>query len=105
MNEFYQGMKPVLVELLSLSKDAIHIHVGFLAFVAGLMLLRRLDWKALLFPLVLSLLMELLDFLMDLRRLGYPLWTAYLHDLINTNFIPVTIYVVLRRLKSVIPLR
>ena len=41
MNEFYQAMKPVIVRTLDISKDAIHIHLGFLAFVLGWMLVKK----------------------------------------------------------------
>lgn len=98
MNEFYQSAKPVIIKVLSLSKDAVHIHVGFLAFVLAYLLIPkwRESWKILLIPFGLSLGMELLDAIADYHRLGRFLPFAYVHDLLNTNFIPVISFFVLK---------
>lgn len=98
MVEFYQRVKPIIVDLLSLSKDAIHIHVGFLTFCLAYLIFKRLrtSLKLVLFPLSLSLVMEVFDAIADYKRLGYLLYPAYLHDLLNTNLIPVLIFILLR---------
>jgi hypothetical protein len=96
ISDFYQNSKPVILELFSLTKDAIHIHVGFLAFILAFIFFKRLrfSWKLLLFPLGLSLTMEILDAISDLGRVHRLLPPAYLHDLINTNFIPIVLTLV-----------
>lgn len=97
MIEFYQKAKPIIVDILSLSKDAIHIHVGFLTFCLAYLIFKRLrsSPKLLLFPLSLSLVMEIFDAIADYRRLGRLLHPAYFHDLLNTNLIPVLIFILL----------
>ncbi len=97
MVEFYQKAKPIIVEILFLSKDAIHIHVGFLSFFLAFLLFKKLrfSWKLLLFPFTLSVIMELMDAIADQRRLGRLLYPAYLHDLFNTNLIPVLVFILL----------
>ena len=89
----YQSLKPILVELLGLSKDAIHMHVGFACFIAVLFFTKRSvsSFKVLIPGFILSLLMEFMD-MRDDYNLGRSLnVVATLHDLINTNFIPLVI--------------
>ena len=85
-------MKIVITQFLYLSRDAIHIHIGFLALVVTVVLSKKkLTNPRILLPgFVLSLLMEILDASQDITRSRlYPL--EYLHDLVNTNFIPCMI--------------
>ncbi len=91
--ELYQALKLPVLEILSLSKDAVHIHVGFLAFLLG-RYLRGPRLSALLFPLGLSLIMEMLDAIADQRRSGVFYLGAHLHDLINTNGIPLVVQLI-----------
>jgi hypothetical protein len=89
----YQGAKLWIVNLLGLSKDAIHIYVGMSAFLVSAILFRRtLNNKRLLIPVFfIALWMEILDMRDDLRSLGYFRWSASLHDLVNTCFWPIMI--------------
>lgn len=88
---FYQDFKIIIIKIVHLSKDAIHIHVGFFALMAMLLLSRKKLYQPiiLLAPFILSLMMEALDIWGDInigRRANIP---ASIHDLINTNLIPV----------------
>ncbi len=98
MIQLYQDLKPVIMEVFGLSRDAIHMHVGFLAYLASFLWMKksRFSRKVLVFPVGLSLLMELFDLVSDLGRVGRPFPWAYAHDLLNTNAIPVMLFFVLR---------
>lgn len=90
----YQDFKIIIIKIVHLSKDAIHIHVGFFVLMAMLLLSKKkLHQPSILFaPFILSFLMEVLDVWGDLsvgRRANIP---ASLHDLINTNLIPVCLF-------------
>ncbi len=94
----YQNLKLIILEVLSLSKDAIHIHVGLLVFFLAVVLWRRgrFDVLALFSVFFVAITMEILDLHDDLGSLGYMRWSASLHDLINTLFWP-TLVVILRK--------
>ncbi|KRW66096.1 hypothetical protein AO741_12720 [Pseudomonas sp. TTU2014-105ASC] len=86
----YQSFKLIILDVLTLSKDAIHVHVGLLVFFLAVFIWRRgkIDILA-LFPVFLAAGgMEVLDLRDDLRSLGYMRWSASLHDFINTVFWP-----------------
>ncbi|OKY26603.1 hypothetical protein [Thalassotalea sp. PP2-459] len=91
----YQGLKLTILEFLSLSKDAIHIHIGLLVFFLAVLLWRRgrPDILALLPVFVIAGGMEVLDLQDDWASLGYMRWSASLHDLINTIFWPTFVVV------------
>jgi hypothetical protein len=95
-SSFYQGVKPVILELFGLSKDAIHIHLGFLVFVGAAAVSRRRGWRLLLPVLLFALALEALDLRDDLATLGFPRWGASLHDVINTLWIPGILVVLMR---------
>jgi uncharacterized membrane protein (DUF2068 family) len=80
----YQDWKLLWLSVLPLTKDAIHIYVGFLAFLGALLLLRLriTSYFALLPGLVISLAMEVFDL-----RDGFELAES-VKDLVNTNLIP-----------------
>lgn len=83
------------MDFFGLSKDAIHIHVGFLCLAFYLVLSRKkLSSFIVLLPgFCLSLIMEILD-LRDVYVYGGPLQLgASLHDILNTNFIPFILVV------------
>ncbi len=98
MSAFYQSLKPVLLNLFGISKDAAHISVGLLSFFLWLTLFRqRVDsFKSVLPVVALALLMEFLDF-QDMFEAHRPfLWHASLHDLLVTTFWPLVIVVVFK---------
>lgn len=95
---FYQELKLQVLNCIDLSKDAIHIHIGLVAF-----LLAILFWKkgrasaACLIPVFLiATAMEVLDLRDDWQTLGYFRWSASIHDLGNTTLWPLAIYLWLR---------
>ena len=94
----YQRFKLELVSLIHMSKDAIHVYIGVGVLLLVLLLTGgRARWKALLPGLVLSLAMEAAD-LGDEWQAGNRLrWWASVHDVVNTNAIPVALVFVLRR--------
>lgn len=95
----YQQFKLIIIEILSLSRDAIHIHVGFAALILTLLFSRKKlhHWSILLPSFILSVLMETLDVWDELNTIGRVLVGASLHDLINTNLIPFILVVWARR--------
>lgn len=95
----YQQLKLVIIEILSLSRDAIHIHVGFLALMLTLLFTRKKlhQWSVLLPAFLLSVLMEALDIWDELNTIGRVLVGASLHDLLNTNLIPIILVIWARR--------
>lgn len=95
----YQQMKPVIVNLLSLSKDAIHIHVGFLVLILTLIFSKKrlYQWQVLVPCFLISLVMEGLDLWDEFVTLGRLHFTASLHDILNTNFIPLLLVLWFRK--------
>lgn len=91
----YQSWKLLVLDAVSLSKDAIHLHIGLLVFFLAVVLWRRrrFDFLALLPVLFVAGAMEMLDLCDDLESLGYMRWSASLHDLINTTFWPTLIVI------------
>jgi len=92
----YQNLKLIILQLLQLSKDAVHIHLGLLVFFMFLLLLRKNpnDLKAIIPVIILACSMEALDLYDDFRSLGYFRWLASIHDIINTTFWPVSIVLI-----------
>src|SRR5512147_3187044 len=95
MKSNYQLLKLWLLAALPLTKDAIHVYIGFLCLLVALIVLRRrlTSYWALLPGVLVSVTMEFFDL-----RDGYG-WTASVHDLINTNLMPLVL-VTLARLQT-----
>jgi hypothetical protein len=95
MHSAYQIFKLWVLAVIPLTKDAIHIYVGFACLFVALILFRRRlsSYQALIPGLLVSLAMEALDL-----RDGYTL-AASIHDVINTNLLPFVL-VTLARLQS-----
>lgn len=91
----YQNLKLTFLELVNLSKDAIHIHIGLLVFFLAVALWRRgrFDILSLVPVFLVAGAMEALDLRDDLGSFGYMRWKASLHDLINTVFWPVLVVI------------
>ena len=91
----YQNLKLIVLDVLSLSKDAVHIHIGLLVFFLTVVLWRRgqLDILALLPVFLVAGAMEVLDLRDDLGSLGYMRWSASIHDLVNTVFWPTLVVI------------
>ncbi len=92
MKSNYQLFKLWWVSVLPLTKDAIHIYVGFLCLLGSVIVLRRRlsSFAALLPGFLLSLLMEYFDL-----RDGFG-WAASLHDVVNTNLMPLVLVLLAR---------
>jgi len=95
MKSWYQTFKLWCLDILPLTKDAIHVYIGFFCLLVALIVFRRRlgSYQALIPGLVLSISMEILDL-----RDGYP-WSASVHDLVNTNLMPFVL-VTLTRLRT-----
>jgi hypothetical protein len=84
MKSNYQLLKLWFLATLPLTKDAIHVYIGFLCLLTALIVFRRRlsSYWALVPGLLVSVAMEVFDL-----RDGYG-WAASVHDLINTNLLP-----------------
>ena len=94
----FQGFKHDIVHLASLSKDALHVHVGLVIFLVAAAIARK--GLRSVFPLVtvavVALAGELLDARDDFRHLGHWRIGASLHDFINTMFWPTALWLLAR---------
>src|SRR5436305_4118 len=95
MKSWYQLFKLWWLAVLPLTKDAIHIYIGFVGLLIGLIVFRRRlsSYQALIPGLLVSLAMEFFDL-----RDGYSVG-ASVHDIINTNLLPFVL-VTLARLQT-----
>lgn len=95
MRSDYQLFKLWWLAIVPLTKDAIHVYIGFFCLLVSLIVLRRhlTSYQSLLLGLLVSLGMEVLDL-----RDGYG-WGASAKDLINTNLLPFVL-VTLARLRT-----
>ena len=90
----FQTVKLAIVSATSLSKDALHVHVGLGIFLLVCLLWRRpLDspW-AMLAALAAALLGEAIDMRHDLASFGHWRWKASVHDIVNTAFWPFVLF-------------
>jgi hypothetical protein len=92
MKSGYQIFKLWWISVLPLTKDAIHIYIGFLCLLLALILFRRKlgSFTALLPGLLVSLTMEALDL-----RDGFALRES-IKDIVNTNLIPFLLVLLAR---------
>jgi|SRR5688572_1256993 len=94
----FQSVKLVVGAMFTLSKDALHIHVGLLVFIAVTYLTRKRYRAAipLLAVLALAFLGEILDARDNFASLGRWRWRASLHDVMNTMFWPIVLSLLIR---------
>jgi hypothetical protein len=92
MRSNYQLLKLWLLAAMPLTKDAIHVYIGFLCLLVALLLFRRRlssPWS--LVPgLLVSITMEIFDL-----RDGFGV-AASAKDLVNTNLIPLLLVLLAR---------
>ena len=96
----YQLLKLRVLEYVPITKDAAHVYIGMLCLLVTVAVLRgRLStWWALLPGLLVSLVMEVFDFRDDVRAYGHWRVFASMHDIVNTNLIPlITVFMARRR--------
>jgi len=92
MKSDYQVWKLWWTSVLPLTKDAIHVYIGMLCLLGAVIVLRRRlsSFWALLPGLLVSLLLEYFDL-----RDGFG-WPASLHDIVNTNLMPLVLVLLAR---------
>ena len=98
MSDFQLG-KLWLVDMLAMSKDALHIFVGLTVFLVSAALLRRplRDWRPVLAVLLVALAGEGWD-LLETWQAGQVLrWSRSGHDVFITCFWPVVLFAIARR--------
>lgn len=86
----FLDLKDVLSSTLHLSRDALHVHIGLIIFLAGAALLRgqRRFEIAFLGLLALCLVGEVADVVGAWSKLQNPNWLGGAKDIVNTMFWP-----------------
>lgn len=102
--DIFEQMKVLIVDFTGLNADALHVYFGLVFFFLMAIPYRHrgLRWWMLLPTLIISILTEVLDRRYQLSLLGVWSWSQSVHDIVNTNLIPVVLYALLkwRRLPS-----
>jgi hypothetical protein len=95
----FQNFKLWLVHLAGLPKDALHIYVGLAVFLGAAALSRRPlgHWLPLGAVLLAALTGEAWDLTDDLRYATRLFWGASWHDVWNTLFWPLVLFLLARR--------
>jgi hypothetical protein len=96
----FQSLKLQIVEFLSLSKDAIHIHIGMSVFIFTVLLVGKgkITVKCLLPVFVVAFGLEAIDLFDDFTSVGDFRWFNSLHDFINTSLWPVIIVLLVQQI-------
>lgn len=91
----FQQLKLAILDVINVSKDAAHMHVGLLVFVGVVVILRgrRSPWIAWSAAAIAAILLEVLDLRDDRASLGHFRWGASLHDIVNTLVWPTVLSV------------
>ena len=94
----FQSFKHELVQFASLSKDALHIYVGLLVFLVVAAIARKglRSTAALLAVLGVAVVGEVLDLRDELGAHEHLKWRASFHDLVNTCFWPLVLWLLAR---------
>ena len=94
----FQSFKHDLVQAAALSKDALHIYVGLIAFLVVAAFARSglRSTVALLVVLGLAVVGEVLDLRDEMHAREHLKWWASVHDLINTCFWPLVLWLMAR---------
>lgn len=94
----YTDFKDLIVSVTHLSKDAIHIYIGFICLLASVVILRRslTSYRVLVPGGIISCAIEVLDWVDGYWFFSGILWRSSLHDLVNTNLIPVLLVTLAR---------
>ena len=94
----FQDAKTWLVELLGLSRDAMHVYIGLTVFllVAILFRLQLRDWRPLAAVFLVAVAGEVWDLFERLRPDQAPFWAGNWHDLWNTCFWPLMLFLLAR---------
>ena len=94
----FQSAKLGLMGLLGLSRDALHVHIGLavMLLVAVLFRLPLRDWRPLAAAVLAALAGELWDLVDHLGVGRSPDWGGNGHDVANTLFWPVLLFLLAR---------
>ena len=94
----FQSFKHELVQFADLSKDALHIYVGLIVFLAVAAFARKglRSGAALLAVVGVAVAGEVLDLRDELHSREHLNWWASLHDLLNTCFWPLVLWLLAR---------
>jgi hypothetical protein len=89
----FQELKLILLSIIPISRDAFHIYIGFFVFVGCILIYKgKLKWKCLIPVFIIAIGIEVLDLKDDYYYYGFPRWSSSLHDVLNTVFIPLVLY-------------
>ena len=93
-----QTFKLEIVEMLGISKDAIHIYIGVACLLVSLTIGRRRpgSFGSLLLGLIVSVALEAVDLADDYIHRGVLIWLPSVKDVVNTNLIPLVMTLVMR---------
>ena len=93
-----QTFKLEIVEMLGISKDAIHIYIGVACLLVSLTIGRRRpgSFASLLLGLIVSVALEVVDLADDYIHRGLLIWLPSVKDVVNTNLIPLVMTLVMR---------
>lgn len=94
----FQATKTWLVELIGLSKDALHIYVGLGVFLIAAILFRvpLRDWRPLAAVFLVAVAGEIWDLFERLAPNEQPRWASNWHDIWNTMFWPTILFLLAR---------
>jgi hypothetical protein len=94
----FQSFKHDVVQFAGLSKDALHIYVGLIVFLAVVAIARKglRSTVALLAVLGVAVVGEVLDLRDEMRLREHLNWWASVHDLVNTCFWPLMLWLLAR---------
>jgi len=94
----FQSFKHELGTLAGLSKDALHVYFGLTAFLITAAVVRQglRSWAPLLVALTIAVAGELLDARDNFRTYGQWRVGASVHDIINTMFWPLALWLLAR---------
>ena len=98
MRSPYQQLKNQILSVVGLSKDAVHLYIGIGCFLLSILVLRLPPnaWRALALGLLVSFAMEALDLRDNVRYRETVRALASVHDLVNTNLLPLLLVMALR---------
>jgi len=94
----FQESKLWLTELVGLSRDALHIYVGLTVFLLTALVFRLplRDWRPLAAVFLAAVAGELIDLFERVTPRSPPNWSTSWHDLWNTMFWPVVLFLLAR---------
>lgn len=81
------------MNVLGLSKDAIHLYLGLAVFFLSVIILKKgkVDLLSVIPVFLLAIAMESRDLYDNYQHMDSMFWSYSLHDIINTLFWPLTI--------------